>query len=517
MSRMSVPSKSKTPVNHYYLTQIFTNNRGVILTGIALTAVFFLVLAAIQFTTPALAGTDGYYHIKMGWLIRQQGLKPDFIWLPQTILNSDAYYNHHFLYHIYLALFALGDPAVQGGASLIQGAKIASVLMPTLAFLMIWWLLRRRNVPHAWIWAVGLLAISEAFLYRMSMPRAQSASLLILALALHLLFEKRYRPLLALGFLYVWFYNAFPLLLLLIGAYVAAVFLRERRLEWQPMAWAAVGIGLGLIINPYFPENLTFIYNHLLPKLGESAVKVGNEWKPYQTWTLVENSGPALILAFLGCLALGWREKKIDVHTLTAFFLMAGFGLMLFQSRRFIEYFPPFVLIFSALATTPIVHQWQKALSKRVWLVPLGLVILLSFPLFDTFNRARESIGRSQDVTKYAAAARWLDDHESQTVHVFQTDWDDFTRLFFHNTNATYTLGLDPTYMELYDPDLYELWVDITRGRIEQPGQIIAERFGGEYVFTDLKHDNFLERAAADPNLIEIYRDRDAVIFEVIP
>ena len=30
---------------------------------------------------------------------------------------------------------------------------------------------------------------------------------------------------------------------------------------------------------------------------------------------------------------------------------------------------------------------------------------------------------------------------------VFQTDWDDFTRLFFYNTTNVYTIGLDVTYM----------------------------------------------------------------------
>ena len=45
---------------------------------------------------------------------------------------------------------------------------------------------------------------------------------------------------------------------------------------------------------------------------------------------------------------------------------------------------------------------------------------------------------------------------------IFQADWDDFPPLFFHNTHNTYTIGLDPTYIQLQDPDLYDLWVDLT-------------------------------------------------------
>ena len=66
-----------------------------------------------------------------------------------------------------------------------------------------WWLLRGQGVRWAWLWALGLFAASDAFLFRMSMPRAQSASLLVLALGLHWLLKRRYRLLLPLGFVYV--------------------------------------------------------------------------------------------------------------------------------------------------------------------------------------------------------------------------------------------------------------------------------------------------------------------------
>ncbi len=82
---------------------------------------------------------------------------------------------------------------------------------------------------------------------------------------------------------------------------------------------------------------------------------------------------------------------------------------------------------------------------------------------------------------------------------VFQTDWDDFPRLFFYNTHNTYLAGLDPTYLQLYDRDLYDAWVEITRGKVEQPSQVILERFSARYIQTDLNHGNFLRQAAKDP------------------
>ena len=87
----------------------------------------------------------------------------------------------------------------------------------------------------------------------------------------------------------------------------------------------------------------------------------------------------------------------------------------------------------------------------------------------------------------------------------------------FFNTSQVYTIGLDVTYMQLYSADLYVEWVDITRGEVEQPGSVIASRFGASYVFSDLKHDDFIDEAHADPGLSEVYRDDYAVIFEVNP
>lgn len=483
----------------------------VIVSGVALFALFAALFAIVQFATPGIADNDGYYHMKMGLLIREQGLKPPFVWLPLSILNRDAFYDHHLLYHVYLSLFA----SAATPEALALGAKIAAVIMPSLAFVAIGWLLRGQGVRWASIWAVGLFALSEAFLYRMSMPRAQSASLLMLALGLHWMLHRRYTLLLPLGFVYVWAYNAFPLLILLGIVYAAATFVTERRIEWKAILYPAIGIGLGLILSPYFPQNITFIVNHLVPKIGESDTSVGNEWYPYSTWILVENSGFSLAAFLLGALALGWRGKRIDRPTLTAFALSVVFGLMLFKSRRFVEYFPAFALIFAALSIAPIVESWIVDRARWRRIAPLAIAAVLIAPLFITLTQAREAMAGSKPPDLYARASIWLKENSSPGSLVFQTDWDDFTRLFFYNTSNIYTIGLDPTYMELYDADLYQEWVDITRGKIDRASRVIRERFGGEYVLSDLQHDAFLKQAANDPGLKEVYRDNYAVIFKV--
>ncbi len=380
----------------------------------------------------------------------------------------------------------------------------------------------------AWLWAMGLLGISDAFLYRMSITRAQSLSLAILALGLAWMLEGKYKHLAVLSFLYVWAYDAFPLMLVLAVLHLIAVALTERRLEYRLLLWTGIGIALGMIINPYFPMNLIFTYRHLLPKLVEAtSVNVGNEWYPYDTGQLLQNSLPSLVAFASGALALGLTGRKMDVRTAASLLIALLFGLMLFQARRFVEYFPPFALIFAAFAWSPLFDlqpdpQIQQTLPRSFWTELQGnipgllLTLAVAASMIKSIPAVQKQMQKSKPYDLYAGASAWLAQNTSPGERIFQTDWDDFPRLFFYNTHNTYLIGLDPTYMQLYDAELYDTWVQITRGKMPQPSQVIAEKFSVRYIHSDLNHDNFLRVAAEDPGLKEVYRDGQAVIFEII-
>jgi hypothetical protein len=197
---------------------------------------------------------------------------------------------------------------------------------------------------------------------------------------------------------------------------------------------------------------------------------------------------------------------------------------MLFKARRFVEYFPPFALIFSAFAWAPLFDvESQPAASASKFFSGLQgrlpiilLTVFVSIGIIKTIPATQESIIGSKSYTLYQGASDWLVRNTPAGELVFQTDWDDFQRLFFYNTHNTYLAGLDPTYLQLYDRDLYDVWVEITRGEVEQPSQVIFERFSARYVHTDLKHGNFLRKAANDPGMVEVYRDGQSVIYEIL-
>lgn len=499
--------------------------------GLILFGIFLFSHYLIQFSTPNLAGNDGYYHIRFAQIMRFEGFKPDFPWLPLTILSSGEFYDHHFLFHVALIPFTYGD--------LIMGAKWASIFFASFTFVCIWWMLRWQMVPYAALWTLGLLIISEAFLYRMNMPRAQSLSLAILVVGLHFLLHKKHRYLLPLSFIYVWMYDGFPMILILVGVFLVSTWMIERKLNLVPLYYVFGGIVLGLLVNPYFPHNVIFSVRHTLPKLiNATSVRVGNEWYPYDTGQLLENSFLALVIFISGVVALGMRNRRMDTRTATALFMAIVTGLLLFQARRFIEYFPPFILIFAAFAWTPLISEWElnrlnrqrteigsvdsKLSSRlrgalRIWL-PLGAVgIIMLAGIWTTVQETQISMKKSKPADRYAQASSWLEQNTPEGARVFQTDWDDFPRLFFYNTWNSYLIGLDPTYLQIKDGELYELWVKITKGKVEDPARLIYESFASEYVFTDLAHDDFIDKAEGDEYLTEVFRDEEVIIYRIIP
>lgn len=481
--------------------------------ALALYAIAFAIFAGILFATPGFLGTDDYYHTRISAeILEQRRLALNFPWLPLTILSPERFTDHHLLFHLYVAPFTLlGD---------FTGAKIATLSLAAGVVVAAWWLLRRIGVKYAWLWALGLFAVSTPFLYRTLMIRTQGASVLLLMLALIVLASRRYRWLIPLSFAYTWLYNGFILLPIFAGAYTLAAWLTDRRFEPRPLIYTGIGVALGVIINPYFPHNIAFITDHLTAKVDiENSVRLGSEWYPYDTDDLMRHALGALIALGLGIFAPSLREGKRDRIETTLLLCALITLFMLLRSRRFIEYFPAFALIFGAAALGRGI-DFAALLPRQIrWrpLVPLiGLIAGISLGVV-TVRAAYEQALDARPPAYFAGASAWLRENAPDGALIFQTDWDDFTRLFFYNPENAYIVGLDPTYLQLADPALWDAWRAITRGEVEQPSGAIRDQFGATYVVSDAGHDDFRQQAADDPLMEVVYQDRYNYVWRILP
>ncbi len=470
--------------------------------------------------------------------LRNRSFPPPFTWLPFTTLDPKHYVDHHLLFHFFQMPFTwFGD--------LRLGAKISATIFASVAVFLCYSLLVRYRIRYSLIWLLALLACSAPFLYRLNMAKAPPFAIIYLIIAVHLLFSQKYWPLLPLSFIFALTYDMFVLLILAAFIWTAVIGWTEHRLEWRPIVWVLLGTTAGLIINPYFPTNLHLFYEHLKTKLTVSdfSTNVGKEWYPYDSWEFLGNSVVACVAMLVGYLAFDPSDRRRAHHSL--FFLIFSTALMIMTARwrRIAEYWPPFAVIFSAFSlqhwllgarsmftrlSPDILDELQPFLDRpqaaqeeddlhALWqtIAIAAVAVSLGVILFLNLRATIKDISESKPHNYYQAGSEWMRANLTPGQLIFNTDWDDFPRLFYFDPAHSYISGLDPTYLYDKDPELSKLYEQITLGEEEDPGPLIRDRFGARYVFTDNSHGDFFDNARASGWFEIVYEDHDCTVFHI--
>ncbi|HYE14233.1 MAG TPA: hypothetical protein VD968_07330 [Pyrinomonadaceae bacterium] len=506
----------------------------------------------LQFSTAAICcgDYDAYYHFRWSRMLLDSALAgqfpPSFNALPLTTLNPRDYVDHHFLFHVLQIPFTLFD-------DFQTGAKVGTWLFACLAVFACYWLLVRYRISYPLVWLVAILGSSAPFLYRIHMGKAMSVSIVLLIVGIHLLFRRKYRWLLPLAFVFALTYDMFALLVAASVFWAGVILWSERRLEWKPVALVAAGALLGFVINPYFPHNFQLLYQHLVIKVTpkDFTTAVGSEWYPYSTWEFLGNCGTAVVAMVAGYLA--FRDAASRDRQRAFFLLLFSTLLLLVQMRwrRFAEYFPPFAILFAAFALEPLIAQVRARLARpvqendaaatpsdvrasaearmenaRAWeFVLVGTaLILLAAPAVWYARVTSQDIAGMGGPDRYRGGMEWISKNVPAGEPVFNSDWDDFPKLFFYDPQRPFIAGLDPTYLLDRDPELMRHYERIGRGEEENPGPIIREKFcvgEGEarrcarYVITDHEHEPFYNNALDSGWFDEVYADDDCAILRV--
>src|SRR5712691_5043806 len=512
--------------------------------AIAIAVVFWW----LQYSTTAICcgDFDGYYHIRWARLlwdnVRAGHFRPPvFRWLPLTTLSPHDYVDHHLLYHIILIPFTWFR-------DLQTGAKVSAFLFASLAVFCCYWLVVRYEIRYRLIWLLALLGCSAPFLYRMNMTKAPPFAIIFLVIGTYLMFERKYWPLLPLAFVFALTYDLFVLLILAAGVWTIVIGWTEQRFEWRPLAWVVLGSVLGLAINPYFPHNLYLFYEHARVKItpNDFATKVGNEWYPYDTREFVANCYVALAAMLAGYLFFDVGDRERAERPLFCLFLSTSLLLMTARWKRFAEYFPPFAILFAAFTLEnfwrgravfthlpqdvmedlqPFLDRQKPAATAKetqheeTWkIIKAGFVALaLGLALFANVYRTAKDISESDPRDYYAKGAAWMRANIPAGRTVFNTDWDDFPRLFYYDPTHVYVSGLDPTYLLDKNAELSKLYDRITTGEEEDPGPLIRDRFGTAWVFSDNTKDHigFFDNALRSGWFDRVYEDSDCSVLHL--
>lgn len=511
----------------------------------------FLVLQA----GPTFADPDSFYHAKMALLIRDAGGPvTDFPWLQLTVLGQD-YTDQHFLYHLALIPFVTLFPP-------LIGLKLATVFFGAALITAAYWLMRQFNVRWAFLFALLLLTI-RPFTFRISLAKAPSTSLIILIVGLAWIFHYRFRQLFFLAFAYVWYYGGFPLLGVAAVIYAAisttvnrfsdhlrghhlvrkVMSLVHWRFHRQPIRRpnrdivlvTLAGLTVGVVINPYFPSNITF-YFHQLINIGiinfQKVIGVGSEWYPYAFGDLAANGAVASLLVLLSFLGLLWRPQAQSKQTWTLFLLTAFFFILTLKSRRYVEYYIPLAVLFSAFSLHDTLkggfgrsawQEFKRLLFGTSWSRWVGAAIAayllfgFGFVIGRDFHNEQRELRGGFALDKWQRASFWLLLNTPSGSRVVHSDWDEFPVLFYHNSHNTYIAGLDPTFLYKANPETYWTWVNITIGKFQGDlYQAVTGRLGSRYVFIADGHQVMDNLFRHHPDFRLVHQDDEAKIYEAV-
>ncbi len=452
---------------------------------------------AVQFSFDRVVGADGFFHIRQA--LHPLGGMP---WMPLSIFG-DGWVDHQLLFHVALSPFALlldGVPAAKLGAGVFAAVAIEALRR----------VLRARRVPYPTLFALLPAAVSWRFLLRMEMPRTQSLSLALLLVGVWALLHERRRVLFAVAWVYAWTYQVALLLLPVAVLYAVVRKLRGAAVGPAPVLVAG-GLAAGFTLHPHSPGTWRFIHQHVVLKvLNRDALPVGGEWTEGGLGTLLATDPGGLVVLALA-LALIARRRSDDAVFLGALAACATVGAVL--SIKFIEYSVPLSCLALGAALRDAARGTDLAARLRV---PLAVAVFAGLAVSAGVLRSAV-LATEPPPDRLAPAMATLDAHADPGDVVYHFGWSDFPELVFHGPEYRYIVGLDPHFLALERPELWELYAKIERGWGTNPSKPIARRFGAKWAVLVLPHEGAEALLGADPGLEVLHRDPHAVVYAVAP
>jgi len=498
-----------------------------------LTVIWVGLLAILQ-ASPVLADPDSFYHLRAATLIRDSGLLRSFPWT-QFSLYKNLYIDHHLGYHLLLIPFV-------SYWSEIVGLKIATVFFAGLTGLALFGLLKKWQVPN-WGWSLLLLAGTAPFLVRQSLGKAPALAVALTLLGYYLISERRLWWWAALSWLFVWFYSAWPLLLVIVVVETLVLsandFFTKRRRGLACLLngnnyklWLATlgGLAAGLLTNPYFPQNIFY-----LERLFNMAIRpyhdwlaIGAEWYPYPITELLANAALPLGLWIMFSLGGVVAYRQLTKRTVTTWLLSLIFLIYTGRARRQVEYLVPFLVLSSGLLWRDCRMVWRQLINRRQEFLPrllsgrIFMFGLIGYLMLATAAGAIIGYGSAYYYLRSGftsvtlqPAVNWLSQNTPANSLVWQTDWGTFPVLWYHSRHNYYLTGLDQTFMYAYNPELYRAWYDLVTAKRHDDYQVIHDLFKADYVLLEKRKAAMLYDLNRDGRFKQFYQDKEVIIFKV--
>ncbi|MBI3563762.1 MAG: hypothetical protein HY079_01040 [Elusimicrobia bacterium] len=497
-----------------------SRTRRLALEGLAVFLFCAAVLAYLQFRTPFLPEEDGYYHLKLAWVLRHRGLLRDGFPWAWFSLWREGFSDGSPLFHLWLVPFTFGDLAF--------GGKLATVLLGAAMAASFYLILALNEVRARLYWFCVFLLGGGYFWWRMMMPRPQVLSVLMLLWSVHFLLNGRRRAFALMSFLYPLSYVAAFLpqvFSVLRWAYLKAV---ERRDERRLVLTGFLAYALAVLVHPYFPKNLRFFfvqnfYVMYLALTQKVNLYLAGEFLPLDTRQFL--GAHVVVIAHLLALAfvLAHRRTALSERTRALMPMAAAAVALTCGSKRFVEYSVPLCALLAAFLFTDLSRGYGKAEFERDWGAAGRAALLVLLAALGLAAGVEASMLRA-DLSKVApprfeALARTLNEKVPPGELVYTCDWDEPPELFFYADRFRYPVIMDPTFMYYWDPGVWRKWFDVANARLtpEETRRTLTETFAARYGLCAAKFAPFRALVGRDPRFRVLAEDAHGFVFELTP
>jgi hypothetical protein len=472
-------------------------------------AAAFAYLHLLQFRTPYILGYDGYFHIKYAQLLPEIGFVREFKWAAHSIWATH-FADKELLFHIFLVPFTwFGD--------LATGLKFATVLLGAAAVVSFYLILSLNRMRFPLVWTVLLCSAGPYFLQRLGLPRPHLLSIILLLWSVHLIINHKRIALAVVSFVYSLSYTAFHLPLALSLAVSGQLYLSGRKLEWKIPLTILGAILIGMLVNPYFPNNLRIFWlqNFQVPWMalqGGPGLVLAGEFHPLSTPDFLLTH-LAVSLPFLAAISLALaRPRRLQAKTLSLLVVAGILLLMSFIIRRFVEYSVPLSLFFLASFFTDHLPAFKTRNRWRAVAWIAVITIILAGLLANGYRNALPLF--TPDAPVRREAALYLEAHTEPDELVFTCDWDDTPELFYFNDRNRYRVLLDPNFMCYRDIGLCREWNKVSRGAYAATTYDVLAR-DYRYGVCTAAFDRLKEIVELDPRMEIVLDSGRAYVFRI--
>ena len=495
-----------------FIKKIFNNSINLAGKVFIVWLIFFTIFLAIHLSVPNFwSADDAYYHAKHAALMASEAdlilVRPWIVFHFFSYAPTDPWWGYHLIEAGFISIFGL-----------IMGVKILTSLIAGLVFASFYYYATKLSVRTPMLWTVLFFVSSAFFLFRLMLERPFSLAIIILPLAVWWLAKKKYWLLLTLSIIFTLLYNLAPLIIFFAFAAIIAEYYLLRSLNLKPLIATGAGVLIGVLLHPASLNYVHVIFIHLWQvlylKFSGVDLAVGSEIQTIGFLRTIRFNSLALFFYLIAtAIFLAFSRLRQSLLSQLLFLTSVAWLMIGLVVPRAFDFWLPlawlYIMInFSGFRQLPesqlMVNYTERIVNKKVLfalLLPVLIVVavnnLVQFGLnrYDRLNAPRKD-------EHYAQVATWLKKNTAPEEIVFYDNWSYWPEMFYYDDYNRYVIGMDPTFLYEYDPELYWYWRNIAvtanacgrqdgcndftpQNKLKLIPEIIKQRFNSHYALVE--------------------------------